>query len=307
MSSFSRDDLAFSAQTRGSEMSEQYPGMSYRDFWGDEYYWTGLLPLAWKLASTNGRLRPPGDDHLKACGWWNVPIHLLGLGMGWTNIALGLQQWRHQRFPDENPILRFIKETYGPSIEALEAFLVTRENFNYEIVETLQLHGFNEFSPDDNLTADQYSDLELGDDEWYLETARRGHDFGPRWDMAKFLLLGGSDSLHLSQHTLNSLAFDDTTVHDDPELDEVKVLFLTRDRIGVQAPAYKGFPYRLIEAMGMHGEVHDQSPIISLFLKSLGHIGDFQHSPVTGRFFMVGDQERRMGDPHQLHLLGNSV
>lgn len=307
MSNFSSDDLTFSAQFGGSEMREQYPGMSYRDFWGDEYLWTALLPMAWKLCSTNGRLKPPGEDFQKAVSWWSVPIHLLGLGMGWTNIALGIQQWRHQKFPDDNPILRFIKDSYGTSIEALEAFLVTRDSFNYEIVETLKLHGYQEFSVDDNLTVDQYSDLELGDDKWYLETASRSYEFGPRWNMAKFLLNNDGDPLHLSMHTLNSLAFDETPIHDESELDDPKVLFQTKVRIGVEIPAYKGFPYRLIEAMGMHGEEHDQSPIVSLFIKSLGHIGDFQHSPVTGRFFMVGDQDTRMSDPHQLHLLGNSV
>ncbi len=304
MSSFARGDLSFPSQFPGSEMAEQYPGMSYRDFWGDEYLWTALLPLSWKLISTGGRIRPTAEDHDKAVGWWSTPIHLLSLGMGWTNLALGLHNWRHAGFPDNNPVLRFIKESYGPSIEALEAFLVTREYFNYELVETLQIHGFSEFTPDDNLTADQYSDLELGDDEWYLETCRRAHDFGPRWEMAKLMLLGGGDSLHLSMHINNSLAFDDTSIHDDSELDDLKVLYMTEDRIGVEAPAYKGFPYRLIEAMSLHAEKYSKSPTVSLHIKSLGHIGDFYHSTQTGRFFMASSPAEKESS-HRFHLFGN--
>lgn len=306
-SSFSKSDLTFSFQSLGSGKDEQYPGMSYQNFWGDQYEWTALLPLAWKLVSTNGRIRPDSTNHQKACCWWNVPLHLLGLGMGWTNIALGLQQWRELGYPADTPVLRFIKESYGTSIEALEVFLVTREQFNYEFIETLKLYGFSQFLPDDNLRASQYEDLDLGSDERYLEQAKRRHNFGPRWEMAKHLLLGGYDSCHLSAHFQFSAAFDETVVHDVKELDEIEALFLTENRIGIETPAYKGFCYRLIEAMGMHSEKYETSPIVSLYIKTLGHIGDFQHSRVTGRFFLIGDPVNRMYDAHYLHLLGNTA
>ena len=308
MSSFSKDDMSFSVQTLGSKYAEQYPGMSMWDFWGDQYEWTALLPVAWKLYSTDSRLRPPpATDHQKACCWWTVPLHLLGLGLGWTNISLGLRKWREQGYPTNHPVLRFIWESYGPSIEGLEVFLATRDWINESYIESMKIHGFAHFEPAKNLPASEYRDLELRDDRTYLENAKRVHNFGPRWALVSNLLLGGQDACHISRHFPDSADFDNTTVHDDQELDELQVLFMSEDRIGVQAPAYKGFCYRLIEAMGMHSEKYETSPTVSLYIKTLGHIGDFQHSQVTGRFFLIGDPVNRMYDANGLHLLGNTA
>jgi hypothetical protein len=302
MISFERNDLAFSAQLKGSGIRDQYPGMSYQDFWGDEYPWTALLPLAWKLVSTNARLKPPVNDHERALGWWSTPIHLLALGMGWTNLALGLQSWRQMGYPDSNPVLRFIKESYGPSIEALEVFLVTHEDFNQEMIETLSIHGHRDLAIDDHNPAEFY-EIPISPGERYLEHAQRVHNFGPRWDMTKNLLFGGWDSCHLTRQIINSLAYDDTTYHHREELDESKVLFMTEDRIGIEAPAYKGFAYRLIQAASMHSETFSKKPVVSLSIRTLGHIGDFIQSEQTGRFYMAA--EANPGLNHDLHLIGN--
>jgi hypothetical protein len=302
MSSFERNDLAFSTQLKGSGMREQYPGMSYQDFWGDEYLWTAPLTLSWKLVSTGARLRPPVNVHDMAVGWWSTPIHLLALGMGWTNLALGLQSWRQMGYPDSNPALRFIKESYGPSIEALEVFLVTRDEFNQELIETLRIHGHKDLEIDDHSPAEFY-EIPISSGERYLEHCQRIHNFGPRWEMAKNLLIGGWDSCHLTTHILNSLAYDDTTFHNRDELDEAKVLFITEDRIGIEAPAYKGLPYRLIQAARIHRETHRKKPIVSLSIKTLGHIGDFVQSEQTGRFYLAA--EGNPGLNHDLHLIGN--
>ncbi len=303
MSSFSKDDMTFSFQALGANREEQYPGMSYLDFWGDQYEWTALLPAAWKLVSTNGRLRPNPNDHQSACCWWNVPLHLLGLGLGWTNIALGLQQWRELGYPADNPVLRFIKESYGPSIEGLEVFLVTRDWINEIYMESMKIHGFTQFEPAKNLPASEYRDLELRDDRTYLENAKRVHSFGPRWALVTNLLSGG-DGCHLSRHFPDSADFDNTTVHEHRELDELRVLFMSEDRIGVEAPAYKGFCYRLIEAMGIHSQAFEKIPSVSLYIKSLGHVGEFQHSSETGRFF-IASAEENTDYAHRSHLLGN--
>lgn len=308
VSSFSKNDLTFSSQALGSGKDEQYPDMSYENFWGDQYEWTALLPLAWKLVSTNGRIRPDASDHQKACCWWNVPLHLLGLGLGWTNIALGLQQWRELGYPDDNPVLRFIKDSYGTSIEALEIFLVTREACNAEFTEVLQDHAFKGFMPDDNLPAHEYVHWGIHGDEGYneryLEKASARHDFGPRWGMAKHLLLGGYDPCHLSTHFQFSATFNETVVHQVEELDEIRVLFSSNGRIGIEAPAYKGFPLRIIQAFSIFSQTNNEPPIVSLFIKTLGHIGDFHFSHLTGRFFISDSPELRDED-YKFHLLGN--
>ena len=130
MADFSRDDLVFSLQTRGADSSNEFPDMDYMGFWGDQYEWTALLPVAWKMIPTNNRLIHPSGDHQAACCWWNTALHLLGLGMGWTNIATGLQNWRRLDYPTNHPILQLVFDSYGESIEALEAFLMMKPQRN---------------------------------------------------------------------------------------------------------------------------------------------------------------------------------
>ena len=68
----------------------------YQDFWGDQYRWTSLLPLAWKMIDYPWFEFPktinesPSDNevsHDAAAATWNAALHLLGLGMGWSDIG----------------------------------------------------------------------------------------------------------------------------------------------------------------------------------------------------------------------------
>jgi hypothetical protein len=304
MSSFSKDDHIFSFQTLGSERKEQYPGMSYMDFWGDQYEWTSLLPIAWKMCSTNGRLKPPVNNPELAAAWWMVPLHLLGLGMGWTNLALGLQQWRESGYNTDHQLLKFIFESYGTSLEALEVWLVKNQDVNDQFTEALALHGYSGFHTDENLRAEQYDQQKINTLGEYLETAKRLHNFGPRWQMAKYLFGGGWDPLHLSTHFLGSAEFDGTKVHDRRDLDEIKILYWSEEQIGVRAPAYKGFPHRLIEGLAEHFDSGNAAPLVSLYIESLGHLGDFQHSRETGRFYLLAAGSEN-GEFSAFHKMGS--
>lgn len=305
--SISGYDHIHSHENTTMDTRDQYPGMSYKSFWGDEYSWTSLLPLAWKTWNLEGRLKPKVGDPMSAFSWWSVPLHLLGLGMGWNNLALGLQQWRQMGYPEEHQLLKFLARSYGKSLEALEVWLVQNQDIIDEFQRELQLHGFKGAHVDENLRPEQYEDQGLTPDRNFIDQAKRRYDFGPRWQMATHLFGGGYDSLHLAMHFLNSAPFDGTEGHDEEELDEIKVLFMTESRIGIQAPAYKGFPYRLIEAIGLHGQIYKQDPpVVSLFIRSLGHIGDFQHSLKTGRFFLVSEK-LDLARQESFHLLGSRV
>ena len=66
----------------------------YRNFWGDEFGWTALLPLAWTSYSAPGfSVKPVFSesedmaDIYSAAAYWSAAIHLLGLGLGWTDIV----------------------------------------------------------------------------------------------------------------------------------------------------------------------------------------------------------------------------
>ena len=299
MSSYSRGDVSFLVQTKGAERPEQYQGMPYMDFWGDQYEWTSMLPLSWKLLSTNHRLRPPKSQAQEVLSWWNSALHLLGFGIGWTNLALGLQQWREMGYPTANPVLRFIWETYGRSIEALEVFLVTRPDYNYQFIQSLRRYGFDGFDPDEANRAQDYENPRLLEDRAFLENARRVHNFGPRWSLAADLLSGG-DGLHLSGH------FEQYVGNEAVELqpDDFETLFLSEKRVGIEVPFYRSFHTRLTEAVNLHQRTYSKTPVVTLYIKSLGHIGDFHRSSQTGRFYLVGE-ERDLGWQTDLHHLGN--
>lgn len=299
MSSYSRGDVSFLVQTKGAERPEQYPGMPYMDFWGDQYEWTSMLPLSWKLLSTNHRLRPPKSQAQEVLSWWNSALHLLAFGIGWTNLALGLQQWREMGYPTANPVLRFIWETYGRSIEALEVFLVTRPDYNYQFIQSLQRYGFDGFEPDEANRAQDYENPRLLEEKAFLDNARRVHNFGPRWSLAEDLLSGG-DGLHLSHHFEEYVGHETAGLH--PE--DFETLFLSEKRIGIELPIYRSFHARLTEAVNLHQRTYSKTPVVTLYIKSLGHIGDFHRSSQTGRFYLVGE-ERDLGLQIDLHHLGN--
>lgn len=123
--------------------------------------------------------------------------------------------------------------------------------------------------------------------------------------MADYLLRGGYDPCHLSTHFQCSATFNETLVHQVAELDEIKVLFSSNGQIGIEAPAYKGFPLRIIEAFSIFLKTNKERPIVSLFIKTLGHIGDFHFSHQTGRFF-ISDGPELTDELHKFHLVGNT-
>ena len=91
--------------------------------WGVQREWAELLPLAWKSIG-NGTYSIAFSPKMHTpMAWWFMPLHLLAVGLGWTNIDAGLRMWRLEGYPPAHPILAFLRETHGPSIEALEIWL----------------------------------------------------------------------------------------------------------------------------------------------------------------------------------------
>ena len=79
---------------------------------------------------------------------------------------------------------------------------------------------------------------------------------------------------------------------------------MSEDRIGVQAPPYKGFCYRLIETTGIHSQTYENVPTVSLYIKTLGRVSDVHHSSETGRF-SLSNPEQDGKNAHRIHLLGD--
>lgn len=308
MSDFKKDDVVWGVQILGSE--NKYPEnlnhLSFNEFWDDDYPWLSMVPLAWKLVNSQvGRVKAPTQPtHDQLIGWWSAPLHLCALGLGWNNIALGLRTWRENNFVEDHPILRFLGQTYGPSIQGLEHFLI-RSGFNDEIIEAMEIHGFVGFSTNETPDLDVRSQGNTDVDRAFIESAKRAHSWGPRWSMVEPMLFGGSDSLHLSTHFIAAAEYDGTFYHDELELDEVTVLWKSEERIGVEAPAYKGFAYHLIAAAGEFMRDNEGiDPIVSLHIRNLGYIGDFQRSMNSGRSYIVSEP-KLLNRAEMIHMWGN--
>ena len=101
--------------------------------WGDEPRWTSMLLYGWKTC-TEPALAPSltievsqdgtveGSD--KNIGLFSMSLHLLALGMGWTDVAAGLRHWRSIGYQqDHHVILDYLMRALGPdALIALEIF-----------------------------------------------------------------------------------------------------------------------------------------------------------------------------------------
>lgn len=308
MRTFDQNDGRFQVEVLGSGnyLPEHLEHMSFKEFWGDDYEWVALVPLAWKLANSGlMRIKPPSvEDHRALAGWWSVPLHICVLGLGWNNVARGLRNWREGGYVANTAALQFLKNTYGPGISALEVFLI-ETGFNDDIIETMGAVTTRSYTTSET-PEPLLNDLgEYESAEEFLERANRQQQLDKAWMTAFPLLSGGTDPLHISFHFTGSADYSETIVHDVEELDEIKVISHSLGRIAVEAPAYKGFAYRLIQAGSAYWELEYQDePIISLHIRNIGFIGDFTRCRTTGRFYLV-DALGDRAEGERIHMMGN--
>lgn len=287
MVDFSSRDLVFSFQTQGAGRDKPTLDMDYMEFWGDQYEWTALLPMAWKMIPTTNRLVPPASDrHEAACCWWNTALHLLGLGMGWTDIAKGLQHWRNLGYPTDHPILRLVHKSYGESIEALEAFLVMKPQINLEFSNNL---NFGHPYVAEEIPLIRFDDFDISSPKRYLEQAKNRHRFDKRWKLAGNLLLGGTDPCHLSDHFPFGNGLNQGIIYEAKHYEDPEFIFEFGPRIGIRIDSYQDFPYHLNRLRETFNPDQSSNLVISVFINSLGHLGDFAYDSETNRFFYVED------------------
>lgn len=195
----------------------------YRSFWGDEFRWTALLPLAWKLIDYPWIEFPErriedldGESGFDAAiALWSAAIHLLSLGMGWSDIEKGLTEWETTGFATGyHPVLDFVKKLCGEEVSLLEFHIQNNRGKYLEI--------FSQFDEDPSQIDRERPIREL---RGIRELASRKPSLG------QLLVVGGSDPLHLSTHFRNSVIGDDEFSHDyeiEQHRDEKFVLKLPR-------------------------------------------------------------------------------
>lgn len=171
----------------------------YRDFWGDEYRWTTLLPFAWKMIDYPWIEFPQIDiespsirrvNHDFAIATWNASLHLLGLGMGWSDIGKGLTEWETLDFsPGHHPVLDMVKKLCGDEIESLISHVGENSSSYFEVFSNI-----DEYPAKINQNFSSHLEPEL-----MLRNSSNKETLSYR------LLFGGYDPLHLTVHFRNSV------------------------------------------------------------------------------------------------------
>jgi hypothetical protein len=275
----------------------------YRDYWGDEYGWTALLPIAWKSFELPGfSIRPTlskstGEKNTyKAASYWTMPIHLLGLGMGWTDIRHGLKIWRELEYPlGQHPILDFIWRSYGEDIRALEVYFGAVNR--WDIFDALR--SMSTATQDGKPTGNR----DLPYLEWEREYQR--FDSAEKPSLTAMLFNGGSDPLHLERHIVGSFRPADSNT-DRPEIRE------TRDGLNfkVTYDSYAGWAYKLAHQREFQQFSEDgfrEDLEIQVELRDFGYLGRFMHHNESGRYFYYSDSQGAPSLQWDSHRWGNPV
>lgn len=280
------------------------PENRYRDYWGDEHLWTSMLPLAWTTLDIEGiSIRPRkrallgGDSYESAIAQWSMAIHLLGLGMGWTDVGKGLREWRNNDLREGyHPILDYLLKNFHDQIEALEVYFGMHER--NEILDALAAirAGESEGTRSENSFGEFSSEYEFQLKE-FLEEDR----YGER-GFARLLLDGGSDPLHLDSHCAASFR--------DPlrEMMGMERRRLQGSILKISTPFYGGWAHRLAATTKQYRTdefLEADGTLIEITIDRVGFIGTFAWGGVTNRWFRYsenyGDDLRQF----EAHCWGN--
>lgn len=262
----------------------------WREFFGDEYNWTSMVPILWQsVDSPASRILPPKPEPLdliyKTCAWWNGALHLLVFGMGWVNVAKGLREWREGGYSRENAILRLVFDTYGSSIEALELWL--QKGY-------LDVHL--------RITGEQREAARPSADELEAQQMRLNGliSSGPRHQLTGDLI-NGNDALHLSMHFPGSVGGpnDSPTIIDEDLFDQDMERRLLRVRL------YRGWHKAVSEFLLDENRNLETTEITAAVLVSrIGYLGSYAVSPTTSRAYRRSPGNDVSRD-HEFHMMGN--
>jgi len=250
------------------------PGSVFREFWGDEENWAGLLSYAWRnygdygqqLAIPSAASKAP--HHPRVFQLWTAITHLLTLGLGWNDPCGGLREWRARGYPGGlHAVLDFVGRTVGDEVEALELFfgLVRRD----WILNSLPgRYSDNEIPVDlAELRAAEYA---MRRQRWHSGDARLGT-----------LLVDGADSLHLDPHVGKSIRGEGLQDFGTPEVSPIG----PDGDLLMHVPRYSGWIHALYDWSRNYGYRHDlQRCAVHVYIVQLGVIGRFRFDEQTSRW-----------------------
>jgi hypothetical protein len=254
-----------------------------------EYPWNSLVPLSWKLLDLPGtRVPAPSGNQLESvAGWWMPALHILAFGLGWTDLGKGLQHWREDGYRTDNPVLSFIYNTYGPSIQALEIWLMHLAGA--QLTENLK-----------NLrTAETYRPSPR--DFTFIEDADQRirkfcglSEIGPRHSLGAKLISGGTDPLHL---TLHFPEFEPLMREPDYQDEETDGGF-ERPYV-LRVASYNEWPSALAKSTGTYGRR------TAVFVDGIGYLGIFAFDYDSKRWYRWFSDEDGGQTMRYWHQFGN--
>lgn len=278
----------------------------HRGFWGDEFNWTSLLRIAWKNIETPGiSIRPilaskspsnPGPDVYSAASYWSAAIHLLGLGMGWTNIGEGLRLWRETGYrKGQHPILDFIARSYGTDVYSLELYFAAEPRWGlFRSLSEMGERGTNPNSePGPKWQSLDYDWKNVG----YLESLK-----AKSRKLAKQLLDGGSDALHLERHVVESF------MPQGLEYSGRQLTQLSEFKFHLSYACYAGWAHNLSRETKLSELFRSENITkieIRVEINSLGELGSFAFDTESGRWFMFSNSYGAHSLQQDSHRWGN--
>jgi hypothetical protein len=169
-------------------------------FWGDYSPWTSYLPLAWATIDMRDFTVQPrvaqvrtNTLHSHAISTWAAVVHLLGLGLGWTDLTAGLKAWKGEGFGEGlHPVLDSVKRLVGDEIESLELYFGIAPRGIIQALREIQaaVSGGPAVEPYVNFSSGDYEEMTR---LWLGRVQRHETSLGA-------FLLDGGDALHLDGH-----------------------------------------------------------------------------------------------------------
>lgn len=293
-------ELNWNVRLSNSETNQ----VNYRNAWNDDYLWNSMLPLAWSCIDISGiSIRPNkqrslvGDTHASAIAQWAMAIHLLGLGMGWTNIGKGLRAWASRSYGEGfHPILDFLVKNFGSEIEALEIYFGVSPR--HQIREILEL--FRAPATPNN----QVSSFEHSDSTEYESRARAIMESSNSraLSLGQYLLNGG-DALHLDGHCASSFRGSEnggSFMGLDHRVEAEQL-------VKIWTPWYGGWAHRLAvtcDSLKTDTLLGLGSKLVSVEIQDIGSLGTFVWNPKTSRWFRYSEHYQGF-EQIDAHVWGN--
>jgi hypothetical protein len=248
--------------------------------------WSSAKVLAWKLLDIPDAQMSPATamDHYgdNARSWWQAVVDILMYGKGWTDLARELRRWRMTGYIADDPVLSFVKNTWGEAIIALECYLVLHPKANELITQHVMSARGQKYTSSE---VEHHVDASLADD--LFNQLRRLSDEHPAHELIGVLIsqneiesrqnmndMGSTDSAHLSSHFRHDVA------EWSPTIERGDSVILSGRSSVLELTRYEGWYHKLhdlrFESLKDDSSLTDiEITEVNVIIAGLGSLGNF--------------------------------